>query len=197
MGHCTVSNKAPPLRSEIQYFFEFISYQGQSIPIPTAIGKASLYGNSKDGFLGKKTATGTPLKAESRIAAIQAFPLAKLWGRNPLKLQISRTDTNENVLVTADDRGPYEAIKKGKKCEMVPHSKRVADLSFGAGKIIHFTSGIINIKIRPELGTSWPPKNQKELDGWIARFPGFQTEQGKKIAEELKKRFPASQKDYL
>ncbi len=192
MGQCTVNNQAPSLRSDIQYFFEYVTFQGKSIPVPTAVGKASLYGNNKDGFLGKKTATGTPLRPNSKIGAIQAFPLARLWGRAPLQLNITRTDNQEKVKVAADDRGPFETKKHGNKCEFVAHSKRVIDLSFAAGKAIHFTSGIIEVNIQPELGTAWPPKNEKELAGWVARFPGFQTAAGKKIAEEFAKHFKES-----
>lgn len=204
MGQCTVNNQAPSLRSDIQYFFENVTYQGKLIPVPTALGKASLYGNAKDGFLGKKTATGATLTARSKIGAIQAFPLARLWGRTPLQINITRTDSHAKVKIAADDRGPFEPRKNGNNCELVAHTQRVIDLSFAAGKAIHFTSGIIEVSVQPELGTSWPPKNEKELTGWIARFPGFQTEEGKKIAQELLKKFKGAKtvptntsKDYL
>ncbi len=186
MGQCTINNQRPPLQSNIQYSFEYVRFLGHKIPVPTAIGMASLYANHKDGFLGKATSTGTTLKASSKVGATQAFPLARLWGKNPLLLRVTRLDTSQSVKVAADDRGPYEKRENGNTCEFIAHRQRAIDLTFAAGRQIDFSDGALRVKIQPELGTAWPPRNQQELDGWIARFPAFQTAAGTKALQALK-----------
>ncbi|GEM_PF-6897740 len=183
---CTVKNSPPSLSGPIRYVFEYLVHQGHRIGVPTAYGKASFYANAKDGFQGRQTSTGIQLTAQSQIGATQAFPLARLWEASPLRLHITRADNSKKVVVFAEDRGPYERrdLSNG-KCEYIPHSQRVIDLTYAAAlKLDFIRQGDTEVKVQPELGTSWPPRSEKELKVWILRFPAFRTKEGQRIAAQ-------------
>ena len=79
-------------------------------------GIASFYGNGKDGFLGRKTASGYVLTAECLYAAHPTLPFGT-------ELLITNLKTGLSVVVTVRDRGPFV---RG----------RIIDLSHKAAKLI-------------------------------------------------------------
>jgi rare lipoprotein A len=90
-------------------------------------GIASYYTVKSNG--GTRTASGTPLNDYKLTAAHRSFPLGT-------KLKVTNTKTNQSVIVTVTDRGPFTR-------------NRIIDLSLEAAKQIGLTSkeGIIKVQI--------------------------------------------------
>lgn len=86
------------------------------------VGLASWYG-VRDGFDGKKKATGEIFNSNEFTAAHRTLPL-------PSIVKVTNLRNNKSVIVLVDDRGPYE------------YAGRIIDLSYRAAKAI----GIDNYK---------------------------------------------------
>ena len=78
---------------------------------------------------GTRTASGTPLSDKKLTAAHRSFPFGT-------KLKVTNTKTNQSVIVTVTDRGPFTR-------------KRIIDLSLEAAKQIGLTAkqGIAKVKV--------------------------------------------------
>ncbi|MBC7467436.1 MAG: septal ring lytic transglycosylase RlpA family protein [Bdellovibrio sp.] len=82
---------------------------------PVEKGLASYYGK-KDGFAGKKTASGALLKPHHLTAAHRTLPFGTL-------VKVRSTSTNREVMVEVNDRGPSR-------------KDRMIDLNYAAAKSI-------------------------------------------------------------
>jgi len=97
-----------------------------SIITPFKIGKASFYGTKKDGFLGKKMASGYVLTRNCLYAASKTLPFGTL-------LLVTNIKNGLSVVVRVMDRGPFV------------HG-RVLDLSHSAAQQIDM-KGVSKVKI--------------------------------------------------
>jgi len=63
-------------------------------------------------------------------------------------LKITNLDNNKSVIVRVNDRGPYKMDKEGKALRpLIPHPKRIFDLSKGAFKKIgNLDKGLLRVK---------------------------------------------------
>ena len=86
-------------------------------------GIASWYGKS---FIGKKTASGEKLTSHKFTAAHKKLPLGSI-------VKVTNTETQEEVLVTINDRGPY---KHGRILDLAPAAaKKIGLMNTGLMKV--------------------------------------------------------------
>ncbi len=101
-------------------------------------GKASYY---NEDWNGRTTANMEIFDSNLLTCASPNLPFNTL-------LEVTNLSNNKTVIIRVNDRGPYKMDKNGKVLKpLIPHPKRVLDLSKQAFKVLSdLDVGVINIK---------------------------------------------------
>lgn len=127
---CSSNSKrtAAPLKATSRpYTIKGIRYQPQHHYEYEESGLASYYG-VRDGFHGKKTATGETFNAHDLTAAHKTLPI-------PSVVRVTNLDNGRALMLKVNDRGPF-------------HDGRIIDVSQKAAKMLGFyMKGTANVKV--------------------------------------------------
>ena len=124
---CSVSKTACPKAETRSYVINGVRYYPQKHIEYTKVGIASYYG-VRDGFHGKKTATGEIFNAYGMTAAHKTLPL-------PCLVSVTNLSNGKSVVLKVNDRGPF-------------HGKRIIDVSEGAAQALGFhKKGITKVRV--------------------------------------------------
>lgn len=129
-------------------------------------GQASWYG---PGFQGGRTASGEVYDMNKFTAASPTLPFGT-------KVTVTNKANGKSVVVTINDRGPFEPDL------VTPHRTRVIDLSKAAmDKLGGLGSGVINVDLNYQGGGLIPKQSPKNRTSSLSMYPSY-SEGGVRIA---------------
>lgn len=112
----------------------------KKMPVDEVYGIASYYGEK---WNGRSTANMEIYNHKLLTCASPTLPFNTI-------IEITNIDNKKTIVLRVNDRGPYKMDRSGKVLRpLIPHPKRVLDLSEASFKLIgNLDDGLINIKYK-------------------------------------------------